>query len=203
MRNFRQAFVIGALVYTLALRLMPYVLQRFAGLDISSEAVYPWNFSPLTATCLLGGAVLASRKQSLTYPLVMLLVSDLAIGLVSGHWEFAFHSTMPIVYACVVFQTVLGMWVGKRTTVARIAGVAVISEVVFFMLTNLGAFFTYNMYPHTLGGLAACYIAALPFLRLSLFSTAVYSIALFGGLAYAERGVSVGEPVAETVPSGR
>ena len=181
MRNFRQAFVIGALVYTLALRLMPYVLQRFAGLDISSEAVYPWNFWPLTATCLLGGA----------------------IGLVSGHWEFAFHSTMPIVYACVVFQTVLGMWVGKRTTVARIAGVAVISEVVFFMLTNLGAFFTYNMYPHTLGGLAACYIAALPFLRLSLFSTAVYSIALFGGLAYAERGVSVGEPVAETVPSGR
>ena len=36
------------------------------------------------------------------------------------------------------------------------------------------------MYPHTLAGLGACYVAALPFYRNDLVSTALTAGALFG-----------------------
>ena len=36
------------------------------------------------------------------------------------------------------------------------------------------------MYPHTLGGLGACYVAALPFYRNDLISTAVVVGVAFG-----------------------
>ena len=37
----------------------------------------------------------------------------------------------------------------------------------------------YNMYPHTLAGLGACYVAAIPFFTSTLSSDLLYTIAFF------------------------
>jgi hypothetical protein len=47
-----------------------------------------------------------------------------------------------------------------------------LASLTFFILSNLGSW--YFWYPHTLTGLAACYIAAIPFYRNTLFSDLIF-----------------------------
>jgi hypothetical protein len=47
------------------------------------------------------------------------------------------------------------------------------------------------MYPHSLAGLGACYVAALPFYRNDLVSTAITAGALFGLPALAAKLVEM------------
>jgi hypothetical protein len=42
---------------------------------------------------------------------------------------------------------------------------------------------TSTLYPHMIVGLAACFVAAVPFFRNQLFGDAFYTFALFGGYA--------------------
>ena len=58
------------------------------------------------------------------------------------------------------------------------------------------------MYPHTLAGLEACYIAALPFFGYTLLGNLAFSAAFFGAealLAPAAPPVPAEEEVTETV----
>ena len=50
----------------------------------------------------------------------------------------------------------------------------------FFVISNFGVWLAGHLYPATWEGLAACYVAALPFYRNSLVSTVVYTTLLFG-----------------------
>ncbi len=50
----------------------------------------------------------------------------------------------------------------------------------FFLLSNLAFWALGNLYPHTTAGLAACFIAALPFYRNDLASTTITVAFLFG-----------------------
>ena len=52
------------------------------------------------------------------------------------------------------------------------------------------------MYPHTLAGLEACYIAALPFFGYTLLGNLAFSAAFFGGEALAAPVVAP-EPTVE------
>jgi hypothetical protein len=60
-------------------------------------------------------------------------------------------------------------------------GVAVLaSSTSFFVLSNFMVWLGGEMYPHTASGLAACYVAAIPFYANDVMSTAVTAGALFG-----------------------
>jgi hypothetical protein len=61
------------------------------------------------------------------------------------------------------------------------AAFLIMGSLAFFMLSNLGVFFSaFNMFPQTVGGLIATYTAAIPFYAPELISTALFSV-----LAYA------------------
>ena len=59
------------------------------------------------------------------------------------------------------------------------------------MLSNFGVWAFDAIYPKTAQGLIACYVAAVPFFQQTLAGDAVYTAALFGGLALAERWIPV------------
>ena len=61
--------------------------------------------------------------------------------------------------------------------------VALASSVLFFVVTNFGVWATQGMYPMSLEGLVACYVAAIPFFQNSLLGNAFYTSVLFGGFA--------------------
>ena len=50
----------------------------------------------------------------------------------------------------------------------------ILSVVFFYLFTNFGWWFTFEMYPLTLQGLIECYIAGLPFLKNQLFSSLIF-----------------------------
>lgn len=139
---------------------------------------HPPNFTPIAAMALFGGACLGRRALAFAAPIGALLLSDAILG---------FHSAMPFVYGSVALTVLLGWAVARKITPLRIAGAAVASSVLFFTITNFGVWLSSGMYPQTLPGLAACYVAAIPFFQNTLAGDLFFAAILFGGFALFEQ----------------
>ena len=139
---------------------------------------HPPNFTPIAALALFGGASFADKRAAFLVPLAGLLLSDLVLG---------FYALMPVVYGSFALIVCLGFWLRRQRSVARIAGAAVASAVLFFIVTNFGVWAFGTLYPRTAAGLTECYIAAIPFFQNTLSSNLLYAGVLFGGLALAEK----------------
>lgn len=157
----RLAALLTAIAAAAALRLVPH----------------PPNFSPIDAMALFSGAYFGRRALALLAPLAALLLSDLVLG---------FYSGMLFQYAAVVVIVLIGSLALSRIGVLRLAVGAVASSVVFFAVSNLGVWLASGMYAHTLVGLGACYLAAIPFFQNTLAGDLFYTALLFGGFALAE-----------------
>ena len=140
----------------------------------------PWlvpqlgNFTPVAAVALFAGCYLKDQKLALWVPLVAMLVSDAILG---------FHSLIPVVYGCLALTVYFGILLQKRTSAGRVLGFALASSLIFFIVTNFAVWLSSGMYPMSVAGLQACFIAAIPFWRNELLGTLCYSAALFGGYA--------------------
>ncbi len=153
---------------SLRLGTLPYAL--IAAATLLRLAPHPPNFQPIDALALFGGAVLPGWS-GFVVPLGAVALSDALLGF--------YGAVMLWVYASYVLMIILGRLVLRRRSMVRIAGAAVASAILFYLVTDFGEWMG-PLYPHTLGGLAASYIAAIPFLRSSVLSDLVYSFALFG-----------------------
>jgi hypothetical protein len=159
--NARLAALLSAIVAAAALRLVPH----------------PPNFSPIDAMALFSGAYLGRRWGAFVAPLAALLLSDLVLG---------FYHGMATVYATVALIVMIGWWVSSRRTPLRIGAAAVVSSVVFFVITNFGMWLFSGFYPVTYAGLVACYTAAIPFFQNTVAGDLFYAVLLFGGFRIAE-----------------
>ena len=139
---------------------------------------HPPNFSPIDAMALFSGAYLGRRALAFVAPLAALLLSDIVLG---------FYHGMATVYATVALIVVIGWWLSSRRTPLRIGAAAVASAVLFFVITNFGMWLFSGFYPLTGAGLAACYVAAIPFFQNTVAGDLFYTVLLFGGFAVAER----------------
>src|SRR5262245_14815545 len=61
-------------------RLMPYILGRLGMGDVHDVTAFLWNFSPVSALFLFGGAKMADRRTAYLVPLAAMLLSDLGIA---------------------------------------------------------------------------------------------------------------------------
>jgi hypothetical protein len=141
---------------------------------------HPPNVSPVAAMALFGGAYFSDKRVAFLVPFLALLLSDLLIGL---------HDTMIYVYAGFALTVVIGFWIRKKLNVSRIAFAVIISSLLFFVVTNFGAWFTSGLYPMTMDGLLQAYIAAIPFFQNSLLGNMVFATLLFGGFALLQRNI--------------
>jgi hypothetical protein len=57
----------------------------------------------------------------------------------------------------------------------------------FFAATNLAVWAFSGLYPHTLAGLTACFVAAIPFLEKTVFGDLLWTGLLFGGAWLVQR----------------
>lgn len=157
-----------------------------AGIVLSAAAMrlipHPPNFTPMAAMALFGGAYFSSKKGAFAVPLSAMVLSDLILGFVTYDYGW-FHATMPFIYGSFALTVCLGFWVRHRRTPLRIGLAALISAVLFFVISNFGVWLTGGLYPRTLEGLVTCYIAAIPFFRNTLGGNVAYTITLFGGYA--------------------
>jgi hypothetical protein len=97
-------------------------------------------------------------------------------------YGYAFHASayLPtwIWYAAVCL---LGhqMLAGKPSAL-KVGGAILASSTSFFVLSNFAVWGAGGMYTHTLAGLGACYVAAIPFYANDTLSTALTAGAFFG-----------------------
>jgi hypothetical protein len=83
----------------------------------------------------------------------------------------------------------IGWAIASRKTPLMIGSAAVASSVLFFVLTNFGMWLFSGFYPLSGGGLAACFVAAIPFFQNTLAGDLLFTALLFGGFALFERMV--------------
>lgn len=165
-------------------RTMPYILGALGMTDIHSFTAYLWNFSPISALFLFGGAKFSDRRMAYWAPLAAMVLSDLSIGLLMRDMSFGFHAMTPLMYATYGLIVWLGTLLQRHRSVFAIGLAAFAGEVVFFIVTNFATWVVQTgYYPHTPTGLLECYVAAIPFFRNSLTGIAIYTPLLFGGFA--------------------
>jgi len=162
--NTRLIALLSAILAAAALRLVPH----------------PFNFTPVGAMALFSGAYLGRRALAFVAPLGALLLSDLVLG---------FYHGMATVYVSTALIAVLGMVALQHRSALRVGASAIAGSLLFFVLTNFGMWWFSGFYPHTLAGIEACYIAAIPFFQNTLAGDLFYAGLLFGGFALAERAL--------------
>ena len=161
-----QLMTIIAIIFALAMfRLLPH---------------WP-NVSPVAAMALFGGAYFGDKRLAFIVPFVALFVSDLILGL---------HNTMIFVYAGFAITVAIGFLLKNRVTVTNTAFAAVASSVLFFLLTNFGAWLTSGLYIKSAEGLMQAYVAAIPFFQNSLLGNLVYCVVIFTTYAFLKKHLS-------------
>jgi hypothetical protein len=137
---------------------------------------HPWSFTPVAASLLFFGAY-ASRRQ-MWFPVLLLAGSDVALLRLVYHYPVT--GDLFITWAWYAAAVAIGMMLRNRTTVARLAGASLAASLSFFVISNLAVWAVWPTYPKTLNGLAACYVAAIPFFRNTLAGDLIFTAVLFG-----------------------
>src|SRR4029079_3462056 len=98
----RLGFLIALILLSVGVRLIPYVAADPVSLS------YLWGVTPLFAICLFGAAYYEERRYAYLVPLASYFGSDVLIGLISGHLEWAFYDNQAFVYLGVALNVVIG-----------------------------------------------------------------------------------------------
>ncbi|MBF0510736.1 MAG: hypothetical protein HQL13_00235 [Candidatus Omnitrophica bacterium] len=136
---------------------------------LSRLIIHTPNFTPVLSMAFLSGMYLKGRK-AIWIPLALMVGSDFIIG---------FYPGMIFTWGSMVFISLLGLALRNQKGFVSVFSGSLLSAVIFFLVSNFGAWIYF--YPHTVAGLKACYVLAIPFFRSSLVSTIGYTLAFFAG----------------------
>jgi hypothetical protein len=151
--------------------------------------VLPYNFTPVEAIALFGGAYFLDRRLAFLVPLAAMLVSDILIALALPRDQLYFwYEAVPFTYACIALTVLGGLNLRNRVTATSVAGYSFASAVLFFLVSNFGVWlFASHDGSACSTGLIPCYVAGLPFFKGTLLGTLFWSAVLFGGFELMRR----------------
>lgn len=158
-----------------------YLVLLFAVLS----RILPHFFSTIAVgfTAVGGGLLYFGARRSRWQTIIAVLAlmgADYYLTVYA--YGYAWHTSAYLVtwawYAgiCLLGHQLLS---GKPSALRVIVGILA-SATSFFILSNFAVWFGSAMYPHSVAGLSACYVAAVPFYANDLISTAITAGALFG-----------------------
>jgi hypothetical protein len=133
------------------------------------------NFNPVVAAALFAGATLNRRWLALAVPALGLAISDLVLT------RGDFLGVTVVVYAALMLPALIGIYARRFRTSRMFAPAVISSSLVFFAASNLAVWAFSGMYSLDMAGLAACFVAALPFLQYSIAGDLAWGAVLFGG----------------------
>lgn len=144
---------------------------------------YAFHTTSVGFTAVGGGLLFfgARRSRWQTVIAVLALIAT-DFYLTTYVYGLAFHANAYLVtwawYAavCVIGHQLLQ----GKPSMLRVGGAVLGSATSFFVLSNFMVWAGSAMYAHTVAGLGACYIAAIPFYANDAMSTAMTAGALFG-----------------------
>lgn len=158
------------------------------------------NFSPIGALALFGGCYFMNRTKSYTFPLLILLLSDLVLmqtvyleyrsGILYENWYWTYGS-----FAVMVL---LGEVLLKKVSFKSVIMASFAAAFAHFVISNFGVWFwggtnlfTGMPYTRDWSGLLNCYMAAIPYFKNTLLGNLIFGALLFGGFELAKMKFSV------------
>jgi len=151
---------------------------------------HPPNFTPILAIALFGGVYL-SRKIAFVLPILAMAISDIFIG-------YYGVVLMILVYGTFLLSVVLGFWLKKHKKWYTVGGSAILSAVLFFLVTNFAVWAFTPWYAKTLSGIIQCYVMAIPFFRNTLLGNLFYVTVFFGAYEIAKVWIKKRFKITET-----
>lgn len=144
-----------------------------------------FNFTAVTGGLLFFGARRPWREMLV--PLAALIATDCYLTIAVYHYAFHWEGYMTT-WAWYLAAMALGQILLKsKTTFVRGAAGAILGPTSFFVVSNYGVWAGSGMYPHTLAGLGACFLAGVPFYRNDLVATSIVLAVALGAPALARR----------------
>lgn len=163
---------------------------------------HPVNVAPLGAIALFSGAIFRLKWLRYALPVALAILTDIVLVLTIN----AQYTSLPsyfgspstwMMYVVYILIAQLGYFASKSGLAKkplRIAGISLSGSLIFFLVSNFAVWLG-GFYGYSLGGLTACYVAALPFLHHSLIGDLMYNALLFGGLYWANAHVWKENPI--------
>ena len=151
---------------------------------------HPFAFTPVAAALLFFGAR-GSRRQA-WIPVLLLIGSDIVLTTVL--YRYPLRPDQLIIWAWYAAMILLGGMLRRNAGPGRIVGASLAASVSFFLASNFAVWLGWTMYPMTLGGLADCYLAAIPFFRNELVSDMLFTAVMFSIPALQRKLAGVASP---------
>jgi hypothetical protein len=172
----------------------PVALSLTVGGAIMRFLPHVPNFAPVGALSLFAGARLP-KWQAYAVPLALIAITDPILNVMRGFPALTWY---PLFTG---LSYLISVWIGRRLATTesawRIGAAVAASSLQFFFISNIGSWL-YD-YPHTFSGLAACYVAAIPFLEKTFLSDMFFTAVLFGSYAILTRTVATRERALATI----
>lgn len=142
---------------------------------------HPFNLIPVFSVLLFFGACRPVRE----FGIAVLGLIGLDIFITTHHYGYRLTADQALTWMWYLVAVSAGaVLLSEKISLFRIAGSTVFASISFFVVSNFGVWFEWNMYPKTLSGLASCYVAAIPFFRNSVVAELLCSILLFSLARY-------------------
>ena len=144
---------------------------------------HPANLSPMMGLSVFGVAQLSGRWRHYALPFITYFISDLFLNnvvyrdyfegftLIYSGWQY-------LAYLIIIFLSEKILRPGQNLT--RVFTSSLIGTLVFFIISNFGVWATGEIYPKSFPGLITCYIAGLPFLKVSMIGNFLSTVIFFG-----------------------
>ena len=145
---------------------------------------HPPNFAPIGGMALFGAAYYTRKWWAYLIPIAAMWLSDLLLNNIVYAEYFDrfvwFYSGALFTYGAFALIVLMATFTLRNVRVPQLLFSALGASVIFFIVSNFGVWFSTDMYPKTLAGLGACYLAGIPFFKNTVLGDLVYSAALFG-----------------------
>jgi hypothetical protein len=162
----------------------------------------PFGFAPQWAMAVFAGAVIKDKRWAFIIPVLSMFVSDLLYqglylggltnmpGFYEGQWQNY------LLFTLLVF---VGLAI-KKLNLFQVVTASVAAPTLYFLVSNFLVWASNGTTrgldrPKTFDGLLLCYSDGIPFYRMSILATLVFSAILFGSYFFIRNYQAVGRNV--------
>ena len=149
------------------------------------------GYAPQYAMAIFGAVVIRDKRFAFVLPLASMLLSDVLYE-VLYHYGYAlyggFYQGQITNYLLFALITLIGFWARGKNW-GRIVIAAFAAPSIYFLISNFLVWLGGGglQRPKTFTGLLMCYNDAIPFFRIALINSIVFSAILFGGYYLLQR----------------
>ena len=162
----------------------------------------PFGFAPQWAMAVFAGAVIKNKKWAFILPVLSMFVSDLLYqalyvaglsdlkGFYEGQWQN---------YLLFTLLVLVGMAV-KKINILQVGVASLAAPTLYFLVSNFLVWASNGSIrgldrPKNLNGLLLCYADGIPFYKMSLLATLIFSAILFGTYMFARNYQAAGREI--------